>query len=266
MTRPQIILAGAGLLLVILLYSLPKVVVDNDESSITTTEEEVHSPENGSSTEIQAILNSLKDSLSIAGDTKKSAIFADSLADSYRSLNHFDSAAMLYEQLLTIENDSEAKLKAADAYFEAYTYAVDDEKRGNLAAKARKYYEEVIAENPDNLDARTNLGMIIVGTDNPMQGIGMLREVLEKDPTNYAALYNMGVLSLQSNQVSKAVERFEKLVENYPESTEGRFYLGLSYLKSGEKQKAKEQFEIVKQTEQDPSVQATVDSYLEEIE
>jgi hypothetical protein len=40
----------------------------------------------------------------------------------------------------------------------------------------------------------------------------------------------------------------------------------LSYLEGGKDEEAREQFEIVKESDPDPAVQATVDSYLEEIE
>jgi len=265
-TRSQIIISISGLLLVILLFSLPKVVVDNDEDRIDNSEEDIHSEENRDDPQLKASIQSLKDSLSISTETEKSAIFADSLAESYRALNHFDSVALVYEESFKKSSQPEMLKKAADAYFEAYTFAVEDNKRKSMADQAKKYYAEILKKNSGDLEAKTNLGMLYVGTENPMQGIGLLREVLESDPSNYGALYNMGILSLQSNQVSKAIERFEDLVEAYPESSEGRFYLGLSYLQAGENEKARTQFEIVKETDSDPSVQATVDTYLEEIE
>ena len=266
MTKSQILITVFGILAVILLFSLPKVVVKDEESTINSSEEEVHTTEATSDPEFQKSIDSLKDSLRIGSDTKKSAIFADSLAERYRSLNRFDSVAYLYEGILEENPEVSVKKKAADAYFEAYTYSVEDERRLELAGRAKVYYQEILESDPDDLESKTNLGMLIVGTENPMQGVGLLREVLEADPTNYQALYNMGVLSLQSNQIGRAVERFEELVENYPDSMEGRFYLALSYMQSGKNAEAKEQFEIVKRSDPDPAVQATVDSYLKEIE
>lgn len=251
----------------VVLYNLPKIVVDNEDGEgLVAPGEEAHQTEEAFNPDLIKTIGTLKDSLSMAPDMKKSAIFADSLAESYRKLNYFDSAAGVYEGVAKRFPETVSFLKAADAYYEAYTFAIEEKKRGEMANRARGYYEQVLDQEPDNLDAKTNLGMIFVGTRNPMEGIGLLREVLEIDPTHFRALYNMGILSLQSNQINRAVERFEQLVQYYPENTEGRFYLGRSYLEAGNNEKAREQFEIVKETDQDPEVQAAVHSYLKEIE
>jgi predicted Zn-dependent protease len=126
-TRSQILITVVGILAVVLLFYLPKVVVENDEALING--EEVHSSESKTNTESMSSIRSLKDSLSISTDTKKSTIFADSLAETYRKLNRFDSAAYLYEALMDEDPDERLKKKAADAYFEAYTFSVEDEKR-----------------------------------------------------------------------------------------------------------------------------------------
>ena len=93
----------------------------------------------------------------------------------------------------------------------------------------------------------------------------MLREILQQDPDNEQATFNLGVLSMQSGQYEKAVERFESLVLLYPENTQARFFLGVSYLEIGSKEKAKEQLLLVKSMDDDPAVQATVNSYLEDM-
>jgi cytochrome c-type biogenesis protein CcmH/NrfG len=109
------------------------------------------------------------------------------------------------------------------------------------------------------------MAMTYVATSSPMQGIILLREVLESDPVNEQAMFNLGILSIQSRQYDKAIERLEKLVSIYPENLQAQFYLGVSYFESGEKQKAKKLFELVKVKDNDPALQATVNSYLEEI-
>jgi cytochrome c-type biogenesis protein CcmH/NrfG len=98
-----------------------------------------------------------------------------------------------------------------------------------------------------------------------MQAIGMLREVLAADPKNELALYNMGMLSIQSGQHDKAVNWLTQLVEVNPEHTQGHLLLGIAYMNSGSKAKARDQFEKVKLLDTDPSVQATVDSYLKDL-
>ncbi len=93
----------------------------------------------------------------------------------------------------------------------------------------------------------------------------MLREVLAADPKNELALFNLGMLSIQSSQYDKAIERLEELVKINPAHTQGQLLLGIAWMSKGEKTKAKEQFQKVKDMDKDPSVQATVDSYLKDL-
>jgi predicted negative regulator of RcsB-dependent stress response len=56
-----------------------------------------------------------------------------------------------------------------------------------------------------------------------------------------------------------------ELVEINPAHIQGQLLLGIAYMNSGDKKKAKQQFEKVKEMDQDPAVQATVDSYLKDL-
>ena len=158
-------------------------------------------------------------------------------------------------------------IKAGDAYYEAFTYAVEADKSAALAESARDYYSKAMEMEGEGelLDIKAKVAMTYIASSTPMQGIAMLREILEEDPEHEGAIYNLGILSIQSGQYDKAVERFEKLVALYPENLQAQFYLGLSYFEAGKEDKAKAQFEKVKTLDKDPEVQAAVDGYLEEI-
>jgi Flp pilus assembly protein TadD len=93
----------------------------------------------------------------------------------------------------------------------------------------------------------------------------MMREVLAEDPKNEFALYNMGMLSIQSGQYDRAIERLNELVAVNPNHVQGQLLLGVAFLNKGSKEKARLQFEKVKKLDNDPAVQATVDSYLKDL-
>ena len=42
----------------------------------------------------------------------------------------------------------------------------------------------------------------LIESNNPMEGVFMLRKILEKEPKNKEALFNLGLLSIQSRPVS----------------------------------------------------------------
>ena len=247
-------------LLIIMLFSLPKSVVENEADSIENKEivanTEGNPHETGVNSDQAETFSRLNQQLL---DSE------DSLAMLYISLNKYDSAAQFFDLIAEKAPTRENWMKAGNTYYEAFGFAMDAEKRKTLGEKAAVYFNRILEEEPANFEVKNKLAMTYVSSTNPMQGVMMLREILQQDPQNEQALFNLGVLSMQSGQYDKAVERFSNLVELYPKNTQAHFFLGVSYLETGASDKAKEQFLRVKSLDDNPSVQATVDSYLEDM-
>lgn len=183
------------------------------------------------------------------------------LIAAFRDVTRYDSAAH-YADLLAVAQPSEPNmLRAGDTYFEAYTFAVDEQKTARLGAKTREFYQRVLAKNPNLLAAKANMAMTYVNTPTPMQGIVLLREVLQQEPTNELALFNLGLLSMRSNQYGRAIERFRQILINNPTSRKARFYLGVSLAEVGQKDEAKRVLAEVKKQEKDPQILAAVREY-----
>lgn len=187
---------------------------------------------------------------------------ATTLAARYATVQRFDSAGYYLANLATEQPSEKAWQQAADAYFQAYSFAASAERKKMLGDKARELYDKVLAANPNNLDAKTNLGMAYMSSDNPVKGIGLLREVLEQDPKNEKVLYNLGILAIQSNQYDKAVERFSQLVQVNPKNVEGQFYLGVSLARTNRGPAARAAFQKAKSLSDDPALAASVDEEL----
>jgi tetratricopeptide (TPR) repeat protein len=253
-----------------LLFQLPKVVIENEgtltggtvrDSVVANLPDHVQAP-----AEVRNAIAAVKKELDKSVGKEKNAIFADSLSSLYRAANQFDSAGWYAERASEYFADTKSWIKAADNYYQAYTLALNQTRQQELAGKAQEFYGKVLEREPDNLEAKTKMAMTYLTSPSPMQGIMMLREVLIQDPKNELALFNMGMLSIQSGQYDRAVERLEELVKINPGHTQAQLLLGVALMNTGEKEKAKRQFEKVKQTEKDPAVQATVDSYLKDLE
>ncbi|TDN36096.1 tetratricopeptide repeat protein [Hymenobacter sp. UV11] len=187
---------------------------------------------------------------------------ATTLAARYATVQRFDSAGYYLTTVATARPSEKAWQQAADAYFQAYSFAASAERKKMLGDKARELYDKVLAANPNNLDAKTNLGMAYMSSDNPVKGIGLLREVLEQDPKNEKVLYNLGILAIQSNQYDKAVERFSQLVQVNPKNVEGQFYLGVSLARTNRGPAARAAFEKAKSLSDDPALAASVEEEL----
>ena len=133
--------------------------------------------------------------------------------------------------------------------------------------EARAIFEKVLEMSPDNADAKINLGICMVETnpDNPMQGIGLLREVVAKDPNNTRAILQLGHFSVLSGQFSKAIERYKQALEIDPNLAEAYFYLGDTYAKMGDMVNAEKYLLQYRSLLKDEEVKKQLDIYLEDL-
>lgn len=271
MKRLQIVIIVLAVLSVAGLYSLPRVVIDNDESEAqdfggpTVPEGGM---DNHSADIPEGILPRIefwKKELILSGDIQNNESTLDSLMLVFREINRYDSAAHYAAAFADSYQEVKYWRKAGDAFYEAFTFSVDEAKSLFLAQKARTYYEKIFDSGVNDLDAKTNVAMLMVDSSTPMQGIMMLRDILAEDPKHEKARLNMGWLSIRSQQFERGVEHFESLIENYPDNLEGNYYLGVCYFETGQLDKAKTQLEKVKTMDADPMVQTAADEFLERI-
>lgn len=264
------------------LYSLPKVVVQNENKKLgdrvasgTPSQATSQSKTSESSTaadshnspltaEQQTRIADLKKQLSIVDAAKKQEI-AGQLIEEFRKASRYDSAAYFAGQLAETNPTERNFLLAGDLYFEAYGFAVDEQKSAILGEKTRSFYQKALANNPNLLTAKANMAMTYVSTQTPMQGIMLLREVLQQDPTNELALFNLGMLSMRSGQYQRAIERFRQILVNNPANRKATFYLGVSLAEAGQKEEARKVLAQVKAQEKDPQVLAAVQEYEERL-
>ncbi|HTE33407.1 MAG TPA: tetratricopeptide repeat protein [Chryseolinea sp.] len=267
MLKTRILLVVGSLIVIWLIFLLPKVVVDNDEK-LTQTGDSTSAPAANHAevpSQIRSSIRALRVQFQGSTAKEKNAIFADSLANLYQIAGKFDSAAWFAEEASKFFNTAESWIKAGDQYYQAYSFALDQTKQNAYAEKTREFYQKALDSNPHNLDIKTKMAMTYLSSGSPMQGITMLREVLAENPKYEPALFNMGMLSIQSRQYDRAVERLTELIKINPNHTQAHLLLGIAWMNTGEKDKAREQFIKVKQMDKDPAVQATADSYLKDL-
>lgn len=265
MEKSQYIAIALSVVLFGTLFALPRVVVNNQDEAdkLAAGSGEKHM-QSGLSGEQGSKVADLRNVLASEEDTETRMIALLDLIGLYKSANLFDSAAYIAEEEALRSPKMGNALLAADLYYDAYTYALDPDRIRRFAESARGWYEKVLLEKPDSTDLKVKLGMTYLTTENPMQGIMLIRSVLEKDPDNRFALSNMGLLSMQSGQYEKALERFERIKEIDPSDLQNRFYLAICLKETGKTPQAIAEMEHVKANESDPDVLTTVSRYLEE--
>ena len=265
MIKNRIILTVVSVILVVLIYSLPKVVVDNDSELDSEIEQSGDSHTEQFDQEALEGVRSMLNQLESSSDNEKIAIFADSLATLYDQLGLLDSAASFRAQYAELVPGTESYMIAGEAYYKAFSFSSNQQSVEVFGQKAREFFEKVMESEPDNLDVKAKIAMTYVSGSTPMQGIMILRSIIEEDPENEVALFNLGILSIQSGQYDRAIERLEKLTSIDPQNIQAQYFLGVSYFETDKKADAKRVFESILAMEPDETVQASVESYLDQL-
>lgn len=275
MPKTQIFIFLTAICLVIGLFQLPKVIVktqtktlDNDIKDVSTSNAQEHktktlaehSPKL-SQTDLRAIALFKQNFYT----KNQQTIWADSLASVFRKANMWDSAAYYIGVASEKATEQMQLLKAANAYYDAFSFAIQPNKAKTLAQKARAFYQKVLDKDPNLAEAKVKLGMTYTVSENPVQGILLIKEVLEKEPNNTLALMNLGLLSMQSKQYDKAVERFEKLVAIEPKNFEAKIYLAESYANTNKKQKAIDLLKKIQQEAPEASLRVAAADFLKQL-
>ncbi len=189
------------------------------------------------------------------------------LADAYFAYKQYAVAGLLYlEQSEKEASNAVMYVKAGDAFREAYRSSGDSMITPLLVEKAKSSYEKAMELDPKNLDAKTGVATCYVdASQNPMQGIMLLREVVAADPENVNANLNLGMFSMKSGQFDKAISRFETVVKKKP-SAENYAMLAESYEQSGNTEGAIKALKKAKEYIIDPQILQGVDEYIKKLE
>ena len=190
----------------------------------------------------------------------------DSLGRQWDALKKPAIAAHYFEEQAMRDETEKNWLNAAYRYFDAFQTTADSADREELVHHAIDAYKKVLAKNPSNLDAKTDLGICYAeGTSSPMEGITLLREVVAENPEHENAQFNLGVLSMRSGQYEKAADRFLKVLSINPGRKEMYLMAGRAYMLAGNSAKAAENFEKAKKESADAAVVAQANNYINQL-
>jgi tetratricopeptide (TPR) repeat protein len=86
-----------------------------------------------------------------------------------------------------------------------------------------------LSEDPDNLDALTNMGNSFYSISQYDSAITYYDKVLKIDPKNSSGLYNKGLVFFQLKDYEKSKELLRKCISLYPDNTDAIMVLGDNY-------------------------------------
>jgi tetratricopeptide (TPR) repeat protein len=256
--KPQLILMGSGVLLLIFVYLFgqttpPKKDITTQKTDSTTvvaksvTTQDVLQSFKSQLTPLQlSHVNSLEHSV-VRGDVKNQQInsfiqLADFWKDSVK--DGFLPYAYYIGETAKLENSEKELTFAAQLFLENLRGQDDAGVKNWMANNAKELFEKSLQLNPNNDSSKIGLGACYIfgsSANTPqevMEGIQRILEVAQRDSTNMYAQFMLGLGGEVSGQFDKAIERLTKVVKHQPNNIEAILTLADINEKKGNKREA----------------------------
>lgn len=253
MKKPQWIVAGIGVGLVIALFMFGKTVPD--KKIISPAQNQAENIEQGISvdslitaakkqlTEDQIVrLNTLENSIS-RGDVKdqKIRIYHQLAHFWYDTANIFDPYAWYMAEAARLENSEKNLTFAAQLFLDNLQRDDVPERRKWKALQAKDLFERSLKLNPANDSAQIGLGACYIFggiSPMPMEGILKVKAVADRDSTNVYAQLTLAKGSIISGQYDKAISRLETVNRIEPDNIDALLLMADVYESTGDKKNA----------------------------
>lgn len=164
------------------------------------------------------------------------------LSKEWNSLNQFAIGGVYAQKVAEILKTEDSWSIAGTTFGIGQKRATDKETRKFCIEQAVSAFNKAIEINPNEIQHKINLALIYVETEQPMQGIGMLRELNQKEPENTSVLLALGQLSVRSGQYDKAIERYKQVVKIEPNNLRAYYAVAQIYQSLGKVQEAIEAY------------------------
>lgn len=255
----QIIISAVGVLIVVLLFQLPKFVVSDEEDVVEGTSSkrtggssggsanEATFHENALSGADSLTLDSLKNKMDNATDEAQKLSAADEIVA--HLIDHFQFTEITPYLEVLASGDVRWKRKAAQYAYKAFRSSGNED----MALKARNYYSDVLKGNPQDTTAMLRNAYVSALTDKqmPMKYIRTIKGVVSADPDNMMALQLYGDLFAFRNDFEGAAEQYRKVVRKSPDNIEAHGFLAEAYARMDEEDSLKMHLDIIEELNND---------------
>jgi tetratricopeptide (TPR) repeat protein len=223
-----LLITGAGLLTV-LLFIAPRIAPGEKVQEKTNV-----SSDASLSVYAEMAAKSLDPSVKIRHNSHLKAKRYDSLAVLWDSRRRPDLGAFYFEQLAIASGRPGDWFTAGNRYYNSVRFCQDESEIPVLYQSAVRSFRKGLGKDPGNTDARIMLATCYVeGSDNPMEGITMLREIEKTDGNNVKLQMSFAAFSMKSGQLDKAIQRFRKVLEVDSSHIEAYLHLADAYEQKG---------------------------------
>jgi Flp pilus assembly protein TadD/predicted nucleic acid-binding Zn-ribbon protein len=112
--------------------------------------------------------------------------------------------------------------------------------QGNYRA-AEKQYQQILGEDPNNLDAFSNLGVVYVRSGNLRSAESTLKKAVAIAPDNDFLLTTLGIVQYRQSKFDDAIAELTKAVAINPNSATAHNYLGIAASQKGRQKEAEKE-------------------------
>jgi Flp pilus assembly protein TadD len=116
---------------------------------------------------------------------------------------------------------------------------------------AEKQYQTVLAKDPKNLDALSNLGVVYFRIGKIRSAESTLRKALAIEPNDDFVLTTLGIVHYRQSRFDDALKELRKAIEINPNSATAHNYLGITASQKGRQQEAEK--EMLQAIAKDPN-------------
>jgi tetratricopeptide (TPR) repeat protein len=283
MKRQQILLAGAGVFILLTLYFLGQTVPPR-KKPVAAANGTAGAPA-VKSIGLQDILQASQAKLTpaqssyvgrlqqsvVRGDVKAQQLNADRLlADFWK--DSVQSGFLLYAyytgEAAKLENSEKSLTFAAQLFLQSLRDQDNQALKIWMATNAKELFEKALELSPNNDSTKVGLGASYIfgsSADNPtevMQGIQRILEVAHRDSTNMYAQFMLGLGGIESGQFDRAVERLTTVVRHQPANIEAILLLAEVQQQKGDKAEAIRWYEAAKKLISNPEMIRNIDQQI----
>jgi len=286
MKRQQILLAGAGVFILLTLYFLGQTVPPHKQL-IAAADGTAGAPAI-KSIGLQDILQASQSKLTpaqssyvsrlqqsvVRGDVKVQQLNADRLLAEFWK-DSVQSGFLLYAyytgEAAKLENSEKSLTFAAQLFLQSLRDQDNQALKIWMATNAKELFEKALELNPNNDSTKVGLGASYIfgsSADNPtevMQGIQRILEVAHRDSTNMYAQFMLGLGGIESGQFDKAVERLTTVVRHQPGNIEAILLLAEVQQQKGDKAEAISWYEVAKKLINNPEMIRNIDQQIKSL-
>ena len=256
MKKQQYLLAGSGLILLLVMFFFGRTIPNKKASAPAAAQE------SAKALDVQSELLSAKQKLTasqqeyvqqmenavVRGNVKEQQVKVyRQLADFYRDSAHALLPYAHYTaEAAKLENSEKSLTFAAHFLLDGVRAQEDPALKKWMAVSAKELFEKALVLDPSNDSLKVGLGSCYIFgniSETPMEGIQIIREVEQRDPKNMYAQLMLGIGGMISGQYDKAIERLTTVAQAQPSNPEVVVMLAEAYERKGDKANAVKWYE-----------------------